>query len=108
VNMYAAGGDHLFWQTYRTFPVNIANMWLETQPGFSPWASFGYWVYPQVDGKTFTGAIDTSRRAVLSGDGQSLWFIGSNITGTVRKGIPSGGDFVPRSLVGTSYVSPGY
>jgi hypothetical protein len=108
VNMYAAGGDHLFWQTYPSFPVSIANMWLETQPGFTPWGSFGYWVYPQVDGRTYTGVYDPNRRAVLSSDGLSLWFIGSNISGTVRKGIPSGGDFVPRSAAGTSYTSPGY
>ena len=57
---------------------------------------------------TFTGTYDANRKAVLSADGNSLWFVGSNITGTVRKGVPSGGDFVPRSAVGTGYTSPGY
>jgi hypothetical protein len=35
-------------------------------------------------------------------------WIGTNITGGFRKGPPPGGDFVPASAVGTTYVSPGY
>ena len=108
-NMYSAYGYHLLWQSYATLPITISDVWMAVAPGSSTQYSFGFWVYPQVDGKdAYTGTNSTTRKAVLSSDGQSLWFIGSNITGTVRKGVPSGGDFVPRSAVGTGYTSPGY
>jgi hypothetical protein len=109
VDMYSANGYHLLWQTNPTYPVYVYDVRLGVALGSSTQYSFGFWVYPQVDGKdAYTGINDANRKAVLSSDGQSLWFVGSNITGTVRKGVPSGGDFVPRSAVGTGYTSPGY
>jgi len=67
-------------------------------------------VFPQQDGETLTGTYDLSRRAQVSADGSYLTFVGSSntITGIVNKGVPSAGDYVSRSAVGTGYVSPGY
>ena len=107
VNMYAAGGRHLLWQTTPTYPVSLIDVWLTIAPGFSSWP-FGYWTYPQKDGRTLAGRIDRRRRAVVSRDGKRLWFVGSRIGGVVRKGSPPAGDFVPAGSVGRSYVSPGY
>ena len=46
---------------------------------------------------------------VVSGDGASAtWKPAAQITGTLRKGNPPAGDFVPAGRVGASYVSPGY
>jgi hypothetical protein len=108
VNMYAAGGKHLFFQTTGTYPVALSDVWLAIAPGYTQWASFGYWVYPQRDGRTYDGRVDRSRRAVVSRDGKRLWFIGSRISGVVRKSVPGATDFVPGGLAGMSYVSPGY
>ena len=108
VNMYSAYGYHMLWQTTPSFAMNLANVWLAVAPNSTTQYTFGFWVYPQVDGRTASGTIDLNRRAVLATDGQSLWFVGSNITGTVRKGVPSSGDFVTRSAIGTAYASPGY
>jgi hypothetical protein len=72
------------------------------------WASFGYWVYPQRDGRTYTGSIDRKRRAVVSRDGTRLWFVGSRISGVVRKAVPGAGEFVPTGVAGMGYQSPGY
>ena len=108
VNMHAAGGRHLLWQTTATYPVSLSDVWLAIAPGFSPWASFGYWTYPQKDGRTFTGTYDRRRRAAVSRDGKRLWFVGSRIGGVMRRGQPPVGDFVPSASVGASYVSPGY
>jgi hypothetical protein len=108
--MYAAGGNHLFFQVSGTYPVALSEVWLAIAPGFTQWAPFGYWVYPQVDGHTWDGKTDLTRVAVISADGTYLWFSGSTntITGRINKGVPSGGDFVPASKVGSGYASPGY
>jgi hypothetical protein len=108
VNMAAAGGKHLFFQANAVYPVALHGVWLDTAPGFSPWAPFGFWVYPQKDGRTYSGVVDRRRRAVVSRDGKRLWFVGSQISGAIRKGNPPAGDFVPASTVGMGYVSPGY
>ena len=65
---------------------------------------------PEQVGKTWDGKTDMTRIAVVSADGSYLTFTGSSntISGRINKGRPPGGDFVPRSLVGGSYVSPGY
>jgi hypothetical protein len=108
VNMYAAGGNHLFFQVRPLYPVAISEMWLAIAPGFSPYASFGYWVFPQLDGRTLRGDYDRSRRAIVGRHGQRLWFVGSNIRGVVRKGRPRAGDMVPAAVAGSGYSSPGY
>ena len=108
VNMYAAGGSHLFFQVSGSSPVALHGIWLAIAPGFRPYAPFGYWVFPQVDGRTLQGDFDRRRRAVVGHHGQRLWFVGSNITGIVRKGAPRVGDFVPTGVAGVGYSSPGY
>ena len=108
VNMYATGGKHLFFQVRPLYPVALNDVWLAIAPGFTAWASFGYWVYPQRDGRTYAGPIDRQRRAVVSRDGKRLWFVGSRISGMVRKAVPGAPDFVPVGVAGTAYASPGY
>jgi hypothetical protein len=108
VNMYATGGKHLFFQVRPLYPVALSNVWLSTDPCCRPWAPFGFWVYPQKDGRTYAGQVDRRRRAIVSRDRTYLWFVGSRISGLVRKGTPPGGDFVPSGSTGMTYVSSGY
>lgn len=47
--------------------------------------------------------------ATMSADGMTAsWPQDTNLTGSIRKGLPPGGDFVPDGVAGTGYVSPGY
>ena len=108
VSISAAGGNYLLWQTHPSYSVVLHNVWLSIVPGFMAHAPFGYWVYPQRDGRTYTGVIDPSRRAVVARDKQRLWFVGSRIYGVVRRGLPAGGDVVTADRVGLAYVTPGY
>lgn len=103
-NIEGAGGKYLFWQeTASVGPISLSNVWIK---GNDPkWADFGMWVWPN---KNAEGQSDPTRRAIVSSDGSYLTFQSSNISGRIYKGAPSGGDFVPRSLVGPGYVSPGY
>jgi hypothetical protein len=104
-NIIGDPGKHLFFQTSPDIPVILSKLWLHTDV---PWASFGFYVYPQRDGRTLSGGYDRTRRSVVSTDGKRLWFVGSNIKGIIHRGRPRGGDIVPADSVGTSYVSPGY
>jgi hypothetical protein len=110
VNIYSADGRQLLWQQTGTYPVSLSDFWLAMAPGFSAWSTFGFWVYPQEDGRVWDGTYDPNRRAQVSADGSYLTFVGSNntISGRVNRGVPSGGDFVTRASVGSGYVSPGY
>ena len=92
VNMYGSPGKHLFWQTNPSYPVTLTNFWLAVASGYTPWAPFGYWPYPQQDGLTWDGKTDLTRRTQLSADGTYLTFVGSTntITGRINKGGPSG------------------
>jgi hypothetical protein len=108
VNVYGAPGKHLIWQTTPTYPVFLSDVWLGIAPGYRAWAPFGFWVFPQRDGRTIAGGTDPNRRAVVSRDGKRLWFVGSKISGTIRKAPPGRGDFVPIGRVGLAYSSPGY
>jgi hypothetical protein len=107
-NIYGAPGKHLFWRQSATYPVALRSVWLEIASGFSPWAPFGFWVYPQQDGRTYDGRFDKTSRAVVTRDGKRLSFVGSRIRGVIRKGRPPGGDYVDADAVGMAYVSPGY
>jgi hypothetical protein len=108
VNLYAAGGNHLFFQCTSTYPVALSEVWLAIAPGFQPYAPFGYWVFPQVDGRTILGGYDRRRRAVVGRHRQRLWFVGSNIRGFIRRGAPPAGDMVSPGVAGLGYSSPGY
>ena len=108
VNMYARGGKHLFFQVRPLYPVALTDVWLGADACCRPWAPFGFWVYPQKDGRTYSGQIDPRRRAVVSRDRTMLWFVGSRISGFMRKGTPPTGDFVSSGSAGMAYRSPGY
>jgi hypothetical protein len=108
VDLYGAPGKHLLWQTTPTYPVLVSDVRLAVTPNTTAWAPFGYWVYPQRDGRTFGGNIDMRRRAVVSRDGKRLWFVGSRINGVIRKGPAPLGEFVPAGSVGMGYTAPGY
>ena len=107
VNITGAAGKHLFFQTTSRQPVSLSDFWLHSD---QPWAPFGWWVYPQADGRTWDGKLDMTRIPVVSADGSYLTFTGStnSISGRVNKGRPPSGDFVPSAAVGSNYVSPGY
>lgn len=108
VNLHGAPGKHLLWQTTPSFDLAVSHVRLDVIPAYQPWAPFGYWVYPQRDGRTYAGAIDRQRRAVVSRDGKRLWFVGSRISGVVRRSPVGARDFVPLGAAGPGYVSPGY
>ncbi len=108
VDLYGAPGKHLLWQTTPSYSVAMSDVRLGIAADFKAWAPFGYWVYPQRDGRTYAGHIDKRRRAVVSRDGTRLWFVGSRISGVVRKGRAVVGEFVPAGVAGTGYASPGY
>jgi hypothetical protein len=108
VNVYGAPGKHLIWQTAPTFDIDLSDVWLGIAPNYRAWAPFGFWVYPQRDGRTFAGSIDRRRRAVVAHDGKRLWFVGSRISGLVRRAPVGRADFVPAALVASAYATPGY
>ena len=108
VDLYGAPGTHLLWQTSPSYPVALFDVRLGIAADFKSWAPFGYWVYPQRDGRTYAGHVDRQRRAVVSRDGKRLWFVGSRISGVIRKSPAAVAEFVPAGAVGTGYVSPGY
>jgi hypothetical protein len=104
-NIIGAPGKHMFFQASPDIPVSLSNVWLHTD---EPWASFGFLVYPQRNGLTYAGNYEPRRRSVVSADGKRLWFVGSNIKGSIYKGRPRRGDFVPAGVAGAAYLSPGY
>jgi hypothetical protein len=108
VSLTGAPGKHLLWQTAPTFDISVSDLRLGIHAQHHPWAPFGFWVYPQRDGRTHAGALDRRRRAVVSRDGKRLWFVGSRISGVVRR-VPAGArEFVPLGVAGVGYASPGY
>ena len=108
VNLNGAPGKHLLWQSTPSFPLDLSDVELGIAPGSHPWAPFGFWVYPQQDGRTYSGGVDRRRRAIVSRDGKRLWFIGSRISGVVRRAPAGAADFVPAGVAGMSYLPPGY
>ena len=108
VDLYGAPGKHLLWQTTPSYLVVVSAVRLGIVADYRAWAPFGYWVYPQRDGRTHAGHLDKRRRAVVSRDGKQLWFVGSRISGVVTRAVPGAGEFVPHGVAGMSYASPGY
>ena len=104
-DIVGAPGKYMFFQATPVIPVVLSNVWLHTD---KPWAPFGFLVYPQKDGRTYTGEYEPTRRSVVSADGKRLRFVGSNIKGSIYKGRPRSGDFVPVGVAGVTYRSPGY
>jgi hypothetical protein len=85
----------LLWQG-SALPMTLDNVWVSPRPGQSP----GMAVWPDI-------YADASVAAML-GSGYLSWGSASGVTGRLSVGAPSGGDFVPAGLAGTSYTSPGY
>jgi hypothetical protein len=108
MNLNGAPGKHLLWQSTPSFPLNLSDVELGIAAGSHPWAPFGFWVYPQQDGRTYSGGVDRRRHAVVSRDGKRLWFTGSRISGIVRRASAGAANFVPAGVAGMSYLSPGY
>lgn len=80
-------------------PTELTEVYLVPRPG----RSLGQTVWPH------DAFPDTRKRAILSGDGQTVtWPEDSLITGSVKMGPPPDGDFVPAGVAGLGYVSPGY
>jgi hypothetical protein len=104
-DIVGAPGKYMFFQATPVIPVVLSNVWLHTD---KPWAPFGFLVYPQKNGRTYAGEYEPWRRSVVSADGKRVWFVGSNIKGSIHKGRPRHGDFVPAGAAGVTYLSPGY
>ena len=75
MNITGAPGKHLFWQTTPKQSIRLTEVWLHTD---APWGPFGWWVYPNTEGKTWDGKTDMTRVAVVSADGSYLWFTGAH------------------------------
>jgi hypothetical protein len=91
------GGAYLFWLSDKGggWPtVSLGDVWVEPAPG----RALGKAVWPDSGGGSLAPRIDGDR---------ATW---SNVpvSGAIRAGSPSGGDFVPEGSVGIGYVSPGY
>ena len=56
----ARPGQHLFWQTSPTLSRRARGRAARHRGDFKAWAPFGYWVYPQRDGRTYTGVVQQS------------------------------------------------
>jgi hypothetical protein len=102
VNITGTTGSNLFWQRSMGIAVSFSDVWLNPPASYAT----GYMTYPNVSGLTYDNQ-PTTRRAVLGADGVSLTYVNTNISGTVRRGVPPSGDFASSSA-GTGYVSPGY
>lgn len=102
----------LFWSHYTpgASGITLENFWVQpARPTSdeSTWRSLNYSVFPN----SFAVYPDIPVTMTVDGNGQesASWSAGRTplIVGSVYKGIP-GGDFVPGSVAGIGYVSPGY
>jgi hypothetical protein len=83
-----------------TTPITLEECWADpTQKG----QAFRDTVFPKAHFNGSCGAVE-----VAGSPNFMDWPDSSNIFGTVKRGVPGGGDFVPASAVGLNYVSPGY
>ena len=90
----------VFWQQTKDIPVSLSDVYVD-RGGTS--RGLGAIVHPST---SYVWDGDLTRRARL--DKTTVYWPSSNITGTVRDGNPSAGDFVPSGVAGQGYVSPGY
>lgn len=66
-------------------------------------------LYNSVGNEPWRNGVYSFLPATMSADGTTAsWPQDASLTGSVRMGLPPGGDFVKDGLAGTSYVSPGY
>jgi len=92
-------GGYLLWltagsDTCSAFPTRLANVYLQPRPG----RGLGRSVWP---GRG--SGLPCAARG-----GATVAWPRLPVRGTVRKGVPKGGSFVPFASVGTAYRSPGY
>lgn len=97
----AQGNGHLLWlttgsQTCRSYPVQLSDVWVRPRAG----VSLAHTVWPQRR-RPGPCAVRARGRAVS-------WPGLRGVHGSVRAGTPPHGDFVPRSVAGVGYVTPGY
>lgn len=108
---YEAGGDgntYLLWFPSSTpptapYPVTLRKVWVDPRAG-QEIIDVGVWPKAgEVDGSTPIGAY-----WVDDDETKAAWPINRLITGYVYSGSPPRGDYVPSTVAGLSYVSPGY
>ncbi len=97
----AQRGGQLLWLTSgsescRSYPVQLEDVYLQPRPG----RRLGDSIWPE---RNLPRACAASARR-RSAD----WPLLPSLHGRVIAGIPRGGTYVPASLVGVGYVSPGY
>jgi hypothetical protein len=93
------GGGHMLWltknQSCLSYPVTLANVWVTPRSNRQLDTS----VWPQGRG---------NRNCSAAVSGSSASWPGLPVQGTVQRGTPKGGQFVPWGLAGVAYKSPGY
>jgi hypothetical protein len=98
VNIYGdAGADMLTWQGSSYVPWTIQAFYLNVADS----TSLGVHVWPSIYGTS-------PFQAQVGADGSVSWPSPVDISGSVLKGAPASGDFVPSGLAGPAYRSPGY
>ncbi len=93
------GGGHMLWLTSGTdscagYPTTLENVFVQPRPGRSVANS----VWPSADAGLTCDA---------TGGSTATW-PALPVAGSVQAGPPPGGSFVPESMVGAHYLSPGY
>lgn len=96
----SSNGSYAWWltrgNTSTTYPMTLVNAYAAEPNG----SLQHYAVWPDT-GTTFGCAA-------VYDSGVASWPTLASVSGGVREGLPPGGDFVPASMAGISYVSPGY
>ncbi len=90
------------WQQTKDIPVSLSEFYVDRQ---GTTRDIGHMAHPTTD---YVWDNDLTRRAVLADIGSYISWPSSNMTGSVRDGNPSSGDFVPSGVAGQNYLSPGY
>ena len=84
-------------ETAETYPMRLDEVYVEARQG----ETVGQSVWPPV--------VRPGMACVaVEKDGAVSWPALPMISGSVKQGPPSGGDFVPDAVAGLHYVSPGY
>ncbi|GAA4741948.1 hypothetical protein GCM10023328_23930 [Modestobacter marinus] len=89
------GGYYIWTDCADDYPLTLDGVYVAPRPG----RPFGQSVWPSVTHKTCAANVS---------NGVATWPKDASITGSVREGRPSSGDFVPAGSVGATYTSPGY
>jgi hypothetical protein len=87
-------------KTCDTYPIEFQNVYVEGRKG----ETVGRSVWPPA-GKN---NAETSACAAVEKEGEVSWPNLATIKGVVKQGPPKEGDFVPETVAGIGYISPGY